>query len=433
MIALPVLPPAVAAAGEIAGGPPRTESGREDFHQALVDASAAPTSQTKATPGGERTESSKIEDSDTAPASQNAGQEPLLPGPDAIALADALVSPPVAPTETVEAVPEAAPVQAGATVTVVSAETEGPAPLAALQLELPPPAPLPDGSLPSSAPESAKTPAEPGPTGTNAGKMPLEQAVPPDPTSAAVTLLAGKNASTEADPLAPSEAPAARSSAPSASLTAERSSAFERALSDRTVAILEERLQQAAAPIRETTEAAFAGPAGAGVLPTAAEPPAAAQPAPQVLPLPLTAAEVERLAIELARAARQYGRSGIAELTFRLHPPQLGELRVHLTVQGDTTRVQLLVETREALDLVRSQLPELTAGLREHGLRLGETEVGWGQGTSAGGDPDADGPGPRSPMPYLEDADDRGPPWDTRAGSESERWSQGSGRLDCWA
>lgn len=191
-----------------------------------------------------------------------------------------------------------------------------------------------------------------------------------------------------------------------------------------------------AAPPPRTAEAAATGF-------ESALPVAASAPAPDVaatasssttgrgLPLPLSPAESQRLAVELVRAARDYAATGRGELTFSIRPPHLGTLRMRLAVAGDAARIDVIAQTREALHLFRAHAAELSSQLREQGMNLTGLHLTLaGDGGSARGQED----GNRHATPGGV------PPRNVPAGSArapaapvSTARSHSAGALDLWA
>lgn len=103
---------------------------------------------------------------------------------------------------------------------------------------------------------------------------------------------------------------------------------------------------------------------------------------------------------------RQNSREGATEFVLQLHPPELGQLRIHLTTQGGEVHGHIYTSDEALRRLLQEQLPELRQRLEGMGLTLGE----WAVASDARD---------QSQREYLA----AGPQHD-----ELEEWSVGSGR-----
>jgi len=79
-----------------------------------------------------------------------------------------------------------------------------------------------------------------------------------------------------------------------------------------------------------------------------------------------------RLVVERARLAH---RGEAAELRVRLHPPELGEIRVVFRSEGDELRGAVAVEREEVKAWVEGQAPRWQSELSEGGLRVARLDV----------------------------------------------------------
>jgi hypothetical protein len=127
-----------------------------------------------------------------------------------------------------------------------------------------------------------------------------------------------------------------------------------------------------AAPALDARPAA--PPAVAGVRGPTAAVRAGATPAPSDLPGSEAAERVEFVE-KIVRAARAARTSGGANLRMVLHPPQLGHLRVDLSMRAQVLHGRLSIETEDARDLVRANLGALREALEGQGIRVGTLEV----------------------------------------------------------
>ena len=162
--------------------------------------------------------------------------------------------------------------------------------------------------------------------------------------------------------------------------------------------------------------AAFADAAGTVHRPGAvAETPAAAGPAFRSLvaePLaspgfgPALAGEVDRLLLQGAQSAE-----------LLVTPRALGPIRIELSMSGETASVAFSAIQPETRQAIEQSLPLLRAMLAEHGLELGQAEVGSGQDRQDGR---AAGPGAAADAspgagPAAAPDGDRNPPYGTRS------------------
>ncbi len=104
-----------------------------------------------------------------------------------------------------------------------------------------------------------------------------------------------------------------------------------------------------------------------------------------------------RLVVERARLA---GRGDGAELRVRLHPPELGEIRVSFRSERGELRGAVAVERQEVKGWVESQLPRWRQELDEAGLKVERLEVAL--------------------LPRGDGGSAHGMPW---SGGEAQRWS----------
>jgi hypothetical protein len=124
---------------------------------------------------------------------------------------------------------------------------------------------------------------------------------------------------------------------------------------------------------------------------------------------------------EILQSARWLVREGGGEARIQLVPPQLGELRMHLTLHDGNLQLSLLAERLPVADLLARHLPELRQALQALGLDLARVDV-----EVRGEDGSAD-PRPRDDAPGREGAS----AWDrAHPAPEESAWSgppQGAG------
>jgi flagellar hook-length control protein FliK len=85
---------------------------------------------------------------------------------------------------------------------------------------------------------------------------------------------------------------------------------------------------------------------------------------------------VDRLAAEISNHVRHNRH----EVTMRLEPPELGNLRIELLLDGDRLQARVTAEIADAGQLIQRHLPELRQALQAHKLDLVDVQVdlgGW--------------------------------------------------------
>lgn len=90
---------------------------------------------------------------------------------------------------------------------------------------------------------------------------------------------------------------------------------------------------------------------------------------------------------------------GGQEVTLRLHPPELGELRFYLTSRAGQLSVSVGAERPETGLLLQRHLGALQQALEQAGLRLGDVSVQVGAGPFGRGRQDEEAPGSRRSAP----------------------------------
>lgn len=71
-------------------------------------------------------------------------------------------------------------------------------------------------------------------------------------------------------------------------------------------------------------------------------------------------------------------KGGVTEFHFKLHPPELGTVRVHLTAAGDWVSARLVVHERASFQLLQEHVQSLRQRLCESGVSLGSFNLAWG-------------------------------------------------------
>jgi flagellar hook-length control protein FliK len=129
-------------------------------------------------------------------------------------------------------------------------------------------------------------------------------------------------------------------------------------------------------------------------------------------------ADRARFVQRVARAFSQVGDRG-GSIRLRLHPPELGSLRLEVTVQGGTMTARLEVETDSARAMLLDNLPALRDRLAEQQIKVGRFDVDLSD-ASSDGTPQrpGDDPGPH------DEADHGSPQSRSEPEAESERSPQ---------
>jgi len=175
---------------------------------------------------------------------------------------------------------------------------------------------------------------------------------------------------------------------------------------------------KADAPLRVTTEAR-PGPSPARPAPSAAEP-----------------GQVDRARF-VQRVARAFaamgGRQGVVRL--RLHPPELGSLRLEIQVRGGVMHARVEAENAAVRNLLLDQLPQLRDRLAQQDIKVQQFDVALSDRSAgetshqadhqAPGDGDRSGRGTSSPG-----TGERAAPEDVTSAIETPTWPGEGGRLN---
>ncbi len=107
---------------------------------------------------------------------------------------------------------------------------------------------------------------------------------------------------------------------------------------------------------------------------------------------------VQRVARALESAADRAG-----QVRLRLHPPELGSVRLDLTIRNGQMTARMETETQSAQSMLLDNLPALKQRLAEHRITVERFEVAW-QGQTQGGLSQGPGDQARWQMPATGDA-----------------------------
>ncbi|MFQ3199504.1 MAG: flagellar hook-length control protein FliK [Zhongshania sp.] len=69
------------------------------------------------------------------------------------------------------------------------------------------------------------------------------------------------------------------------------------------------------------------------------------------------------------------GGSGVHSAILQLRPAELGSIHIQLSIQGDTTSVQIQTQHKDTSDLMEKMMPRLHSGMENQGLRLEDVKV----------------------------------------------------------
>jgi flagellar hook-length control protein FliK len=111
----------------------------------------------------------------------------------------------------------------------------------------------------------------------------------------------------------------------------------------------------------------------------------ATTPAPHVLTMQ-SSVDSPSFGQELSQQVTWLGGQDVKEARIRLHPEDLGELDVKVSVKQDHVDVAFIAQHPQAVHAVQQTLSQLDSMLAHHGLSLGQAQVGQGntgQGSSA--------------------------------------------------
>jgi len=107
----------------------------------------------------------------------------------------------------------------------------------------------------------------------------------------------------------------------------------------------------------------------AGAMPTAPPPNTPAQPSPLASPL----------VTQVEGGLRWMLKGGSQEAQLQLHPDSLGQVTIHLRVEGGEVHARLWVTEASSVQAVQEGRPHLEASLKEQGLQLGSFDLQQGQ------------------------------------------------------
>lgn len=79
------------------------------------------------------------------------------------------------------------------------------------------------------------------------------------------------------------------------------------------------------------------------------------------------------------------GGNGVHSATLQLRPAELGSIHIQLSIQGDTTSVQIQTQHKDTSDLMEKMMPRLHSGMENQGLRLEEVKVSHNPNLNDGG------------------------------------------------
>jgi len=95
---------------------------------------------------------------------------------------------------------------------------------------------------------------------------------------------------------------------------------------------------------------------------------------------PAPAPELPKQVEHVASAVIERVDAGGGEARIHLDPVDLGEVTIHVHTEGQSVRVEIHAERREAMNLLRDHSQDLSALLGDRGLNLSDVNVGLGRG-----------------------------------------------------
>ncbi|MGE3073763.1 MAG: flagellar hook-length control protein FliK [Dehalococcoidia bacterium] len=98
---------------------------------------------------------------------------------------------------------------------------------------------------------------------------------------------------------------------------------------------------------------------------------------------PVDVPELPQQVDQVARAVIERVETGGGEARIHLHPVELGEVTIRVHTDGDTVRVAIHAERREAMNILRDHTQDLSTLLGERGLNLSDVNVGFGRGNGS--------------------------------------------------
>lgn len=243
----------------------------------------------------------------------------------------------------------------------VPASAAEPVPAAAAGGDTPAPVSAADGDALASAQDAALRAASLGAAPSEGRNGPL-----------AATTKAGANAGTDADAVdaGTNDAPASTLFGADASVDSAGKAASAASSSDAAAARASHDFAA------QLAHARAASASGAGLL----EPPRGASAPPTHTPILHAAAIATPLhaaafPAHFAAEVAMLGAAGIERAEIQLQPPDLGPVRIELTLSGESTRVAFSAVQPETRQAIEQSLPILKDLLAERGLTLGDTSV----------------------------------------------------------
>src|SRR5262249_25600828 len=89
---------------------------------------------------------------------------------------------------------------------------------------------------------------------------------------------------------------------------------------------------------------------------------------------PAISDQISNAVIARTETLHRWGRT---EIHLRLEPPELGQVRLHLSAMADRVSCRVVVREEAARQALETQLPLLRDRLSEAGIALGRFEISW--------------------------------------------------------
>jgi flagellar hook-length control protein FliK len=108
--------------------------------------------------------------------------------------------------------------------------------------------------------------------------------------------------------------------------------------------------------------------------------PRTSEPGPLLLPTaPLAARQASTPAVQIEGGLKWMLKGGVQEAQLQLHPDSLGQVTIHLRVEGGEVHARIWITEPTSMQAVRDGRSQLEMSLKEQGLQLGSFDLQQGQ------------------------------------------------------
>jgi flagellar hook-length control protein FliK len=119
--------------------------------------------------------------------------------------------------------------------------------------------------------------------------------------------------------------------------------------------------------------------AAVNAMPRAVEPPATTAPTAPAAPPSTPATPPSAPVVQVEGGLRWMLKGGVQEAQLQLHPDSLGQVTIHLKVEGDEVHARLWIAEPTSVQAVQEGRPHLELCLKEQGLQLGSFDLQQGR------------------------------------------------------